>query len=161
MCPPPLRFGLWPLPLLAPSGTLPDFALEISLAACAAAGSALDAAAAAQLLPRLTDAEATEAVLQRHPLVRGASGLVSLCTGTAENKRAWCSMLRDLFSAAGQTHRGIVPASAGFKIQDKSNERAKSICASSKDQCLDSQRLLDYQQPQGKKGFGAPLLLLL
>jgi hypothetical protein len=39
--------------------SLPDFALEISLAACAAAGSALDAAAAAQLLPRLTDAEAT------------------------------------------------------------------------------------------------------
>ncbi len=31
--------------------------------------------------------------------VRGVSGLV--CTGTAENKRAWCSMLRDLFSASG------------------------------------------------------------
>ncbi len=48
--------------------SLPDFALEISLAACAAACSALDAAAA-QLLPRLADAEATEAALQRHPLV--------------------------------------------------------------------------------------------
>ena len=47
--------------------SLPDFALEISLAARAAAGSALDAAAAAQLLPRLADAEATEAVLQRPP----------------------------------------------------------------------------------------------
>jgi TPR repeat protein len=75
--------------------SLPDFALEISLAAC----SALDAAAAAQLLPRLADAEATEAVLQRHPLVRGASGLV--CTGTAESEQAWCRMLRDLFSASG------------------------------------------------------------
>ena len=79
--------------------SLPDFALEIFFAARAAAGSALDAAAAAQLLPRLTDAEATEAVLQRHPLVRGASGLV--CTGTAENRQAWCSMLRDLSSASG------------------------------------------------------------
>ena len=85
--------------------SLPDFALEISLAACAAAGSALDAAAAAQLLPRLADAEATEAALQRHPLVRGASGLV--CTGTAESRQAWCSMLRDLFSAAGH-HQGKV-----------------------------------------------------
>jgi hypothetical protein len=74
-------------------------ALEISLAACAAAGSALDAAPAAQLLPRLIDAEATEAALQRHPLVRGASGLE--CTGTAESRQAWCSMLRDLFSASG------------------------------------------------------------
>jgi hypothetical protein len=80
--------------------SLPDFALEICLAARAAECSALDAAAAALLLPRLTNAEATEAVLQRHPLVRGASGLV--CTGTAENKRAWCSMLCDLFSATGQ-----------------------------------------------------------
>jgi TPR repeat protein len=79
--------------------SLPDFALEISLAACAAAGSALDAAAAAQLLPRLADAEATEAALQRHPLVREASGLV--CTGSAESEQAWCSMLRDLFSASG------------------------------------------------------------
>jgi hypothetical protein len=73
--------------------------LEISLAVRAPAGSALDAAAAAQLLPRLTDAEATEVALQRHPLVRGASGLV--CTGTAESRQAWCSMLRDLFSASG------------------------------------------------------------
>ncbi len=66
--------------------SLPDFALEISLTACAAAGSALDAAAAAQLLPRLADAEATEAALQRYPLVRGASGLV--CTGSAESRQA-------------------------------------------------------------------------
>jgi hypothetical protein len=79
--------------------SLPDLALEIFFAACAAAGSALDAAAAAQLLPRLADAEATEAALQRHPLVRGASGLV--CTGATESRQAWCSMLRDLFSASG------------------------------------------------------------
>ncbi len=32
-------------------------------------------------------------------LLRGASGL--MCTGTAESKQAWCSMLRDLFSASG------------------------------------------------------------
>jgi hypothetical protein len=79
--------------------SLSDLALEISLAACAAACSALNAASAAQLLPRLADAEATESVLQRHPLVRRASGLV--CTGTAENRQAWRSMLRDLFSASG------------------------------------------------------------
>jgi TPR repeat protein len=60
----------------------------------------LDArAAAAPLLPRLADAQATEAVLQRHPLVRGASGLV--CSGTAKSERAWCRMLRDLSSASG------------------------------------------------------------
>jgi len=58
-----------------------------------------NATAAAQLLPRLTDEEATEAALQRHPLVRGAGGLV--CTGTAQSERAWCSMLRDLFSTSG------------------------------------------------------------
>jgi hypothetical protein len=79
--------------------SLHDLALEISLAACATAGSALDAAAAAHLLPRLADAEATEAALQRHPLLRGASGLV--CTGTAQSRQAWCSMLRDLFSVSG------------------------------------------------------------
>jgi TPR repeat protein len=79
--------------------SLPDLALEISLTACTAAFSALDAAAAAQLLSRLADAEATEVALQRHPLVRGTSGLE--CTDTAASERAWCSMLRDLFSASG------------------------------------------------------------
>jgi TPR repeat protein len=74
--------------------SLPDLALEFFLSA----GSALDAAAA-QLLPRLADAEATEAALQRHPLVRSASGLV--CTGNAESEHAWFSMLADLFSASG------------------------------------------------------------
>ncbi len=79
--------------------SLPDLALEICLAARAAECSALDAAATALLLPRLTKADATEAVVQWHPLVRGASGLV--CTGTAENKQVWLSMLRDMFSASG------------------------------------------------------------
>jgi hypothetical protein len=69
---------------------LPDLVYEMFLYA---------RAAAAQLLPRLADAEATEAALQRHPLVRGASGLE--CTGAAESEQAWCSMLRDLFSASG------------------------------------------------------------
>ena len=135
--------------------SLPDFALEISLAACAAAGSALDAAAAAQLLPRLADAEATEAALRRHPLVRGASGLV--CTGTAESRRAWCSMLRDLFSAAGH-RQGNVAAAAGFARLDKSDGTVNSICASTKDQSLESQCLLDYQQ--GKKGFVSDAAIL-
>jgi hypothetical protein len=72
------------------SCTLPDLVYEVFLDA---------RAAAAPLLPRLADAEATEAALQRNPLVRGASGLV--CTGTAESEFAWCSMLRDLFSASG------------------------------------------------------------
>jgi TPR repeat protein len=69
---------------------LPDLVYEMFLDA---------RAAAAPLLPRLADAEATEAALQRHPLVRGASGLE--CTGTAENQRAWCSMMRDLLSESG------------------------------------------------------------
>jgi TPR repeat protein len=76
-----------------------DLILEIYLSSAARAEVAVDAAAAAQLLPRLADGEATEAALQRHPLVRGANGLV--CTGTAESERAWCSMLRDLLSASG------------------------------------------------------------
>ena len=130
--------------------------LEISLAARAPAGSALDAAAAAQLLPRLADAKATEAVLQRHPLVRGASGLV--CTGTAESKQAWCSMLRDLFSAAGHRQDNVA-AAAGFARLDNSDGTVNSICAGTKDQCLENQRLLDYQQ--GKKGFGAPAAALV
>jgi TPR repeat protein len=72
------------------SCALPDLVYEMFLDA---------RASAAQLLPRLADAEATEAVLLRHPLVRGASGLE--CTGTAESEQAWCHMLRDLFSASG------------------------------------------------------------
>ena len=70
--------------------SLPDLVSEMFLDA---------RAAAAPLLPRLADAEATDAVLQRHPLVRGAGGLV--CTDSAESERAWCSMLRDLLSASG------------------------------------------------------------
>ena len=70
--------------------SLPDLAFEIFLDA---------RAAAAQLLPLLANADVTEAALKRHPLVRDASGLV--CSGAAESKRAWCSMLRDLLSASG------------------------------------------------------------
>ena len=68
--------------------SLPDFLHEISLAARAAAssGSALDAAAAALLLQSVGDAERTEAVLQRHPLVRGSQGLV--CSAAADSKQA-------------------------------------------------------------------------
>jgi len=80
---------------------LSDLIHEIYLATLAAAssGSALDAAAAALLLPTVVDAERTEAVLQRHPLVRGAGGLV--CSSAADSKQAWCSMLRDLFLSCG------------------------------------------------------------
>ena len=70
--------------------SLPDLVYELLLDA---------RTAAAPLLPRLADAEATEAALQRHPFVRGAGGLV--CTDTAESERAWCSMLRDLLDASG------------------------------------------------------------
>jgi hypothetical protein len=73
-------------------------------------------AAAAQLLPRLADAEATEAVLQRHPLVRDAIGLV--CTGSAESRQAWCSMLRDFFSASG----------AAVSYDDLELRRLYSVC---------------------------------
>ena len=52
--------------------SLPDLVHEMFLAR---------AAVIAPLLPRLADAEAMEALLQRHPIVRGASGLV--CTDTA------------------------------------------------------------------------------
>jgi TPR repeat protein len=71
--------------------SLPDLVHEMFLAR---------AAVIAPLLPRLADAEAMEALLQRHPIVRGASGLV--CTDTAESKIAWCSMLRDLLGASGE-----------------------------------------------------------
>jgi hypothetical protein len=63
------------------SCTLPDLVYEMFLDA---------RAAATPLLPRLADAQATEAALQRHPLVRGASGLV--CIDTAESRQAWCSI---------------------------------------------------------------------
>jgi len=81
--------------------SLPDLMHEISLAASAEAssGSALDAAAAALILPSVVDAVRTKAILQRHPLVGGASGLV--CTADAASKQVWCSMLHDLFLDAG------------------------------------------------------------
>jgi hypothetical protein len=72
--------------------SLSDLAHEISLGM---------PALAALLLPCFTDEELVTHVLQyqSHPLVQAASGLQ--CTDTVESERAWCSMLRNLFSAAG------------------------------------------------------------
>jgi len=55
-------------------------------------------ATASMLLPCFTDEELVTEVLQYHPLVQGASGLQ--CADTVASKRAWCSMLRDLFGAS-------------------------------------------------------------
>jgi TPR repeat protein len=79
--------------------SLSDFEHEISAAASAASEDALDPSTVQLVLPSLRDVELTAAVLQRQPLVRAAGALA--CTGTAESKRAWCSMLRDLFRASG------------------------------------------------------------
>jgi hypothetical protein len=79
--------------------SLADLAHEIFLVPRAAASSALDDAAVALVLPAFSDERLARDVLMRHPQVQTASGLE--CTGTAESKHAWCSMLRDLFSAAG------------------------------------------------------------
>jgi hypothetical protein len=81
-----------------------------------------------------------------------------MCTGSAESRQAWCSMLRDLFSAAGH-RQGNVAAAAGFARVDHRDGTVNSICAGAKDQSLESQRLLDYQQ--GKKGYGAPAAALV
>jgi hypothetical protein len=76
--------------------SLSDLAYEISLGM---------PATAALILPSFTDEELQDYpyfaadILQGHPLVQGTSGL--LCSDTAESKRAWCSMLRQLFSASG------------------------------------------------------------
>ena len=55
--------------------TLSDLAPAISADASAASARALDPATASRLLPALRNAEPTEAVLLRHPLVRDRSGL--------------------------------------------------------------------------------------
>jgi hypothetical protein len=76
--------------------SLSDLAHEISLGM---------PATAALLLPSFTDEELQDYpyfaadILQSHPLVQGPTGL--LCSDTAESKRAWCRMLRDLFRASG------------------------------------------------------------
>jgi hypothetical protein len=60
-----------------------------------------------------------------------------------------------------QTSGGFQGQQGNFQKQDKSDGQVNSICASMRDQCLESQRFLDYQQ--GKKGpaqqpaFGAPV----
>jgi TPR repeat protein len=75
--------------------SLPDLKLEISLAiALKNKINSKNAAAAAELLPCFTNSERTEGVLQRHALVRSASGLV--CNDTTESEEAWRAMLRDL-----------------------------------------------------------------
>jgi hypothetical protein len=78
--------------------SLADLALEIFLDLRAAA--CIDAAAATLVLSCFANANANEAILLRHPLVRGVSGLV--CTCTSESKHAWRSMLRDLFGSGGE-----------------------------------------------------------
>jgi hypothetical protein len=83
--------------------SLSDLEDEISAAASATAPRAgrertLEKWTAQLVLPSLCDAELTAAVVQQHPLVRAGGALV--CTGTAESKHAWCSMLRDLFRAS-------------------------------------------------------------
>ena len=82
-----------------PHCSLSDLAHEILTAASGSSAHAVNFSTAQLLLPCLRNAHLTAAVLQRHPRVQGASGLV--CTGTADSKRAWCSMLRDLLEAAG------------------------------------------------------------
>ena len=78
--------------------SLSDLEHEISAAASASSARALDPSTAQLVLQSLRQVD-TAAVVQRQPLVRAAGALV--CTGTAESKHAWCSMLRDLFRASG------------------------------------------------------------
>ena len=90
--------------------SLSDLAFEISLDSRLRDNSApatdadssellLHGASAELLLPCIRNAELTEAILSRHPLVRGSEGL--MCSAAAQSKQAWCSMLRDLCDAAG------------------------------------------------------------
>ena len=79
--------------------SLSDLALAILEDSNTSSARALDPATADRLLPALRNAALTEAVLQRHPLVRDRSGLK--CDGSAHSRRAWCGMLRDLAGAAG------------------------------------------------------------
>ena len=90
--------------------SLPDLAHEISLDASAASARALDAATVERLLPCLLNPFLTAEVLLRNPDVRSWNGLH--CTRDAGSKRAWCSMLRDLFHTAGVT----VSSSARLRI---------------------------------------------
>jgi TPR repeat protein len=93
--------GLAGAPSLAPESAAQTIASTPCLTppGSAPAPHALDSSTAQLVLPSLHDAQLTVAVLQRQPLVRAAGALV--CTGSAESKRAWCSMLRDLFRASG------------------------------------------------------------
>ena len=82
-----------------PQCSLSDLAHAIVEESSVTSASALDAATTDRLLPPLRSAALTQAVLLRHPLVHDGSGLK--CDASALSKRAWCSMLRDLFDAAG------------------------------------------------------------
>jgi len=81
--------------------SLSDLAHELQLAVRDASGtaSALSADVVSRITPCLLDHAHTIAVLQQHPRIQGSSGLV--CSDAADNKQAWCSMLRDLFLGAG------------------------------------------------------------
>jgi TPR repeat protein len=82
--------------------SLADLAHQLQLAARDASGSGtLSADVVARITPCLLDYTRTKAVLQRHPHVRGSSGLGLVCSSSADSKQAWCSMLRDLFQSAG------------------------------------------------------------
>jgi len=178
-----------------------DFVHELQLAARDASGSALSADVVARITPCLLDHTRTKAVLQRHPLVTGGSGLD--CSGAGDSKQAWCSMLRDLFLGCGvsvsdaaqlrvylvvkqcaKLGRVRLPQSAspvvavqfnvrsdgGFEKRlicaqgrgkgegmfhlktgakpDQNGDRCvvNSVCATMRGGCLESLRLLDYQQ---------------
>jgi hypothetical protein len=79
--------------------SLSDLSHEVSLAASAAVSPSVNADSAELLLPIFFNDALTAAVLSRHPLVRGSSGMV--CTSDPESKLAWCRMLRDLCDSAG------------------------------------------------------------
>jgi len=80
--------------------SLADLAHEVHLAARLASSSALNADAAARIIPCLLDHKHTEEVLQRHPGVREQDGQRLVCSAATDSKQAWCSMLRDLFITA-------------------------------------------------------------
>jgi TPR repeat protein len=102
--------------------SLPDFAHEFALWALVFPSFAKDLH-----LPCFTNKELTEEVLQRHPLVQGASGLV--CSDTEESERAWCNMLADLFNSAGvavsDSHRQYIYA----KYRECAKSGRVRVCA--------------------------------
>jgi hypothetical protein len=92
-----------------------DIALAISVNASASRVFELNTNG--DIFPVLRNAALVEAVLLRHPLVRDGSGLK--CDGSAWSKRAWCSMLRELFDT------GI---SSVFRVSDAAILRVYLVC---------------------------------